>query len=183
MEPIISKFPYHKKFEKVLNDGNRQAVDAAFEEFCSLKTNAAYRRLWHLTCDGRVIGITLEKMGLADWPRKNVELLRNELQYQYEKMHKGCFSTKKLIESWLIAYRALVKQVGPIVAKTVLVRCQATLAMDRNIVWKVIGLLDNERPEYYFGGLRQMGFSYEEAHYLVHYRKYIRELLVAMREK
>lgn len=180
MEPIISKFPYHKKFEKVLNDGNRQAVDAAFEEFCSLSTNAAYRRLWHLTCDRRVIGITLEKMGLADWPRENVELLRNELRYQYAKMHKGCFSTKKLMEDWLIAYRTLVKQTNPIIAKAVLFRCKSTLKMDKRIIVKVVGLLDSEKPEKYLGGLKQMGFNYNEAKYLGDYRKNIRELLLAM---
>lgn len=180
MEPIISKFPYHRKFEKVLSDGNRQAVDAAFEEFCSMGTNAAYRRLWHLTCDRRIIGITLEKMGLADWPRENVELLRNELRYQYAKMHKGCFSTKKLMEDWLIAYRALVKQTDPIIAKSVLLRCKATIMMKKYIVEKVIHLLDSEKPMYYFGGLRQMGFSEDEANYLKPYRRYIRNLLVAM---
>lgn len=181
MEPIISKFPYHKKFEKVLNNDNWQAVDTAFEEFCSLKTNEAYRRLWHLTCDKRVISVTLEDMGLANWPREHVELLRNELRYQYAKMHKGCFSTKKLMEDWLIAYRALVKQTDPIIAKQVLFRCKVTLKMDRRIVRRVMFLLNSEKTEYNFGGLRQMGFSRDEVLYLMPYRKCIRELLVAMK--
>ena len=181
MQPSISNIPYHKKFEKVLNDGNRQAVDTAFEEFCSLELDEAYRRLWYLTCDEKAIAATLNRMGLESWPRENLELLRNELRYQYAKAHKGCFSTKKVLENWLVAYKDLVKQTDPIIARAVLRRCKITLWMDKRIVHRVLNLLGSEEPENYGGGLRQLGFSYEEVCYLKESRKYVRKLLMAMK--
>lgn len=177
MEPIISKIPYHKKFEKFLNDGNRQAVDTAFEEFCSLELNDAYKRLWYLTCDEKAIAATLDRMGLADWPREKLELLRNELRYQYAKMHKGCFSTKKVMENQTAAYNALVKQTDPIIARAVMRRCRATIRRGDKTVRRVKSLLNSMNPECYRDGLRQMGFSYQEVSYLGPYHLYIYKLM------
>lgn len=105
MQPSISNIPYHKKFEKVLNDGNRQAVDTAFEEFCSLELDEAYRRLWYLTCDEKAIAATLNRMGLESWPRENLELLRNELRYQYARRIRAVFRLRRSWRTGLLPIR------------------------------------------------------------------------------
>lgn len=183
MASINIKFPYRTKFEKVLNKGNRQQVNEGFRKFCSLELDVAGELLWNLDSGKAAIDSALKYMGLECISEENVSILRNELRYQYERIHGKCFNSDKIPEKWRPAYAELVNMTNQIVANAVLWRCQLTLEMGDDIINRVLYFLNSDSENYYFGGLRQMGFDCHDADYLKPYRVYVRELLLVMRDK
>ena len=183
MASINIKFPYRTKFEKVLTKDNRQLVNEGFRKFCLLELDTAGKLLWDLDGDNAAAGAVLKYLGLESIPEEYVSLLKNELRYQYERIHGKCFEADRIPEKWKAAYVELVNNTNQIIANAVLWRCQLTLEMGDYIIDRVLYLLNSDNEKYYFGGLRQMGFDYQNANYLQPYRMYVHGLLKVMSGK
>lgn len=174
-------FTFRTKFEKLVNDENRPIIVAAFEKFCSIdpETTVARDILWDLTYNFGVSCRTLENLGLTQEiiSPENVTKLRDELRHQYEKLNKG-YLTVDAPDECIPAFEDLTKNAGPIVASVVYERCSYRILRDD--LPHTLFLLNSEFENYYFGGIRDTGFGYQEAEYLRPFSKQIHNLLKAM---
>lgn len=174
-------FAFRNKFEKLVTDENRPAITAAFEKFCSLgpETTDARDILWSLTYNPEIASATLEKLGLnlEIISSEQISKLRDELRHQYEKLH-GSYLTATVSAEYAEAFEELTKKVGPIVADVVNEYC--SYRMYAGGVKRTLFLLSDDKENYFFGGICDLGFSSQEAEYLKPFHMQIHDLLKAM---
>lgn len=174
-------FTFRSKFEKIVSDENRPVIEAAFEKFCNFDpaTTDARNLLWNLTYNPEVASATLHDLGLSHEiiAPENVCKLRDELRYQYERLHNG-YLTVNVSEDRIPAFEALSKKAGPIVASLVNELClQRLYGSD---VPRTLYLLKSEKENFFFGGICDVGFMPIEAEYLKPFHMQIHDLLKAM---
>lgn len=174
-------FTFRSKFEKIVSDENRPVIEATFEKFCNFDPTTTYARnlLWDLTYNPEVASATLQDLGLNHEiiAPENVCKLRDELRYQYEKLHNGYLAVN-VSEDRIPAFEALSKKAGPIVASLVNELClQRLYGSD---VPRTLHLLKSEKENFFFGGICDVGFMPIEAEYLKPFHMQIHDLLKAM---
>lgn len=174
-------FTFRTKFEKLVSDENRPAIEAAFEKFCSLdpETTVARDILWDLTYNPEVSFEALQELGLNQEiiSPENVSKLRDELRHQYKKRYNS-FLAVDVSEECIPAFEALSKKAGPIVASVVNELCSyRMLGYD---VPRALFLLSSDKENFFFGGICEVGFAPKEAEYLKPFHMEIHNLLKAM---
>ena len=170
---------FRSKFEKLLNDENREAVTAIFAKFCSLEFYSALDILWRLTYNPDA-SEALEELGL----NAEVEIvfpLRNELRHQYEKIH-GEFSGAIIYGAGIKEpYEALKNASDAITAYVVYEHCVKAIYTAN--VERTLYLLGSSEEKNFFGGIRSMQFNKKEAEFLKSYHLAIHSLFKAMCEE
>lgn len=172
---------FRSKFEKLLSDENRPAIEAAFEKFCNIdpETTVARDILWDLTYNPEVSFEALQKLGLNQEiiSPENVSKLRDELRHQYEKLHNG-YLTVDVSDECIPAFEALSKKASPITASMVNELCSYRL--HGRDVPRALFLLKSDKENFFFGGICDIGFNTKEAEYLKPFHMEIHNLLKAM---
>lgn len=178
---INIKISYRSKFEKLLTDANRQAIDRGFKKFIFMNPHDATMLLWEMTYKGvdsssEVLG----KLGIQigeDFPSANLLQLRNELRYQYERRYEDFMSDENLPAECQAAFFILYGRTDIITTTVVYEHCQRLRTEDE--VSRTLFLLKDEKENCYNGGIRSLGFSQAETNYLKPYHEQIFELFKA----
>lgn len=171
---------FRTKFEKMLNDANRAAIVSAVSKFCSFNEDYAIKSLWNLTC-GLWLDRTLERLELSKEMVSDVTALRNELRYQYELRHPD-FLKLDVSSTCLPAFEALKNKSDAVVANVVFGYCISHIHMHSGTVQYSLELLSSDAENRYFGGVRNMSVSYQEADFLKNFHMEIHDLLKALYE-
>ena len=170
-----SEIKFRTKFD-IVTDENRSEINFVFREFFKETPEDAYDVLWELTYGSERALKEAEKLGI---PNEKIQLFRNELRSQYEKR-------EELPTPWLFgkvsdAFEELKKKSDEIVAYIVhqhIVESLYIEGFDRTLF-----LLSNAEEKNYFGGIRSLRFSKEEAAYLKTFHAEIGKLAKAMYEE
>lgn len=184
---------FRTKFEKIVNDDNREALQKAFQQFCNLETDKAIYLLWRLGItsnsvkDGTDATLMYAAQFLTNFgldteaiELENLDLLRSELRYQYEQKNLNFLQLNTWDETCQSAYDELKKKTDSIVAYVMYIRC-----VERVYIYgveNVLRLLGAGEENKYFGGIRSLNFKWHEANYLKPYHEQIYKLLKAMHE-
>ena len=170
---------FRKKFEKLINDENRSVIMATFDDFCSLKPDKAIEMLWELSVWGDEYYEDLKKLGISE---EDILLVRNELRYQYELQNPGfCLITHSVAQDEI---NDLVNHAGLIEANVIFEHCISKLhGSDVIALERTLFLLQNEKENLYYGGIRDLGFGKEEADFLKPHHLQIAELFNALTEE
>lgn len=123
---------------------------------------------------------SLQKLGLVEGDISFEELIpfRNELRYQYQQNHSD-FMKLEAGE----AFKALQDKAGVIEACTVYDHCILKLHGETEEVDRIVFLLESEKENNQFGGVRELDFKKDEATYLKPYFKEIADLFKALVEE
>lgn len=176
-----TKFNLRNKFGRLVNDDNREAISNAFEKFCGFKVDDARSLLWHMTYSPYFFD-DFDKIGLAEDAIffTDVNIFCQELSHQYEKQHHGCFDVNVPDGDCKTAFDALSKRADPVVAYMVYNHIMIALYRHDGMVNYVLSLLSSNLENKFFGGFREIGFSYDEAKYLKPYHVEVHDLLKAL---
>ena len=171
---------FRSKFENLITDENRPVITKAFFEFFKLLPKDACDILWHLTYEPDHSSFSLEKIGLSlnIIPLENISSLRNELRFHYVD-RDPTFLNMDLAEECQEAYQELVNHSDVITAVVVYNHCQSHICSDVN---RILFLLSSSKDSNFFGGLRSLSFSIDEANYLKPLHMEIHNLLKVMYE-
>lgn len=172
---------FRKKFEKLLTEENRPAIIGLFDKFCSLKPDEAIEELWDLSLSvgsGEYMK-DLKEFGVA---QEDILLVRNESRYQYELRNPGfCEIHHPAAQDEI---NGLVNHAGPIEAFVVFEKCISKLhGSDVATLERTLFLLESEKENLYYGGIRDLGFGKEEADFLKPHHQQIAELFKVLTEE
>lgn len=110
----------------------------------------------------------------------DIEVLRNELHFHYERVRKFKFS--KLLpfpRCCVRACKALAKQARAIATNEVMQKCLIIGYSTHTFRTEVLDLLNSEEEYCQIRGLSNLGFNKEECEYLKRYHTYIASLFEA----
>jgi len=171
---------FRNKFRKIISSEVEQdAYVSAFRKYLKLSFEDALQILWSLTYDPETD--VLERIGLWDGnDPQNFIVLRNELRYQYEKVHPD-FLQVDVPEKAREEFISLEKRTDSIVA-TVLFRNikYRTMVFDESSKDRVAFLLDSNKENLQFGGIRSLGFNKRATEFLLPYHSEIHALYKAL---
>lgn len=184
MTTINTKFTFRSKFEKLLNDANRPIITAAFEKFFKLRPDSARDLLWRLTFNADIASAALIELGLNTEiiPFEKISVLRNELRYQYNELVHPNFLGVSAPNECQEAFVVLKNQTDDIVANVVYEHCQSRVYVEEDMINRLFFLLKSDKENHYYGGIRSLFFSYEEADYLKPFHVQIHDVLNALHE-
>lgn len=175
----VTGFSFRSKFEKLLNDQNREIVIKAFEKVCQMTPFDAMNFIWKITYDPDEAKELFNQDAGTDeviFSAEKIPSLRNELRFQYEQRNPDWLSLVVPDEIQAV-YGTLVNHTDTLVANVVYEHCQFILNVsDQNTVDRVHYLLSNDNERLYFGGLRSLRFTSKEATYLKNYHTQISDL-------
>lgn len=176
-------FTFRSKFEKLLNDENRPIVMVAFEKFFKLRPDSARNLLWRLTFNDDVASSVLIELGLNAEiiPLEKISTFRNELRSQYEQLHPNFLNVDAPSECQE-AFASLKNHTDAIVANVVYEHCQSSVYVGDDMINRLLFLLKSDKENNYYGGIRSLFFSYEEADYLKPFHSEIHDMLNALHE-
>lgn len=176
-------FTFRSKFEKLLNDENRPIITAAFEKFCKLGPDSARCLLWRLTFNTDIASTALVELGLNAEiiPLDKISTFRNELRSQYEQLRSN-FLEVDVPSECQEAFASLKNHTDAIVANVVYEHCQSRVYGDEDMINRLLFLLSSDKENHFYGGIRSLYFSYEEADYLKPYHIQIHDMLNALHE-
>ena len=179
-----TKINFRTKFKKLLKDEDYSIVEEAFKKFCTYEPAIALKVLWNLTYSSNTAVEEVYKLGLDNKiiPEQNFLNFRNELRYQYEQCteYNEFDLSEELIDDENItkAFLDLKNKSDVIVAVIVYEQCKEIL--DDSELERTLYLLQSDRDNNYFGGIRSMRFNIEEADYLKTFHMEIYNLLNAL---
>ena len=194
----MTNMVFRSKFEKVVTDANREALMSAFQQFCKFTPDNAIKQLWRMGYTSKAYNTALENgaeaiealkpyitetlsvLGLNDeqFPLESMDLLRNELRFQYEQKVPNFLEAKMDDAACETAYEMLKNQTDSIIANVVYNHCIERIYITG--VERVLFLLNSDEEKNSFGGIRSLHFSKVESNYLKPFHKQIHELLKAM---
>lgn len=180
-----TNFEFRTKFKKLLKEEDIPHITDLFQKFClNMNAKAALDILWSLTyrpTTGKISKWAIWDMDLTSElvSAENIAATRNELRFQYEKLHPN-FLEVDLPEEAQEAYHNLKKHADAIVAKVVYECLQPHLYIGNPNMQRTLYLLKSEKDNQYFGGIRALGFDMEEADYLKPYHNLIHDLLESL---
>ena len=102
-------------------------------------------------------------------------VILSELRYQYALLHPD-FLKVEVEGNIAKRYAELKDFAGEITAYQVLQKCMQFKKYQANVRKRCSELLKNSRENFYFGGIRELGFKHSEASYLKSYIKQISNL-------
>lgn len=174
-----NEISFRNKFLPLITEENRQVIVSAFSKFCSLnpETTNALDILWNLTYSPKSDSWALQSLGLnpEDFSDEAILKFRDELRYQYVTRVCPNYFERGVSEEAHKAFAALSNKAGIIVASVVYARLQQHVFS--NNVERSLALLEHKREECYFGGLKNIGFTYSEAIQLKKFHLEIHALL------
>ena len=178
---MTKEIRFRTKFKTFLTEENQQNIIEAFEKFCSFPHERARQFLWRLTYTEWCASMLFNEIGLnpESISYENCSNLRNELRFQYEKIHPN-FLKLEMGEGAQAAQNQLAKYNGPVMVYIVTEACQKYLSKDLCNIEKTLHLLKSDLQNYNFGGLRSLEFNDEEARYLLPFSMDIHNLLEAL---
>lgn len=180
-----SSIQFRSKFKNLVTDENRQIITSVFEDFCQLDptTDEARDILWGLTYSYSSSCAILKRFGLdckecnEFIDAENILKLRDELRHQYEKINNG-YLLSDVPQECLSEFNEFAKKADTITASVVYEHCLYHLSLDD--VVRTLFLLKSDMENYYFGGIRNLGFTIQEAEYLKCFSILIYNLLKVM---
>ena len=172
-----STISFRNKFEKLIKcDYEHQVFEESFEKFFALNPEEALDMLWKLTY-APAINI-LEKIGLyAGISDEMFIALRNELRHQYKEVHPD-FLKMSIPEDCQEAFDVLKNKSDIITAAVVYAHCQSCLYLEN--MDRILFLLNSDKENNYFGGIRSLFFNADESAYLKQFHEQIYDLLMAL---
>ena len=179
-----TNFTFRSKFEKLLNDKNRPIFVAAFEKFFKLTPDSARDLLWRMTYNMEVTAVAaLVELGLNQEiiSSEKIPCLRNELRHQYEVANPNFLGVTVPVECQE-AFDALLNHTDPIVANIVFEHCMSRLYVEEGYMNRILFLLNSDKENNFFGGIRSLQFAPDESFYLKPYHLLIHDLLKALYE-
>lgn len=176
-----TKFVLRNKFGRLVNDENREAISNALEKLCGFKVDDARNLLWHMTYSPYFFD-DFDKIGLEEDAIffTEVDTICQEFSHQYEKQHSGCFDVNIPDGDCKTAFEVLKNITNPVVAYMVHEHIMIALYRHDGMVNYVLSLLVSDFENKFFGGFRELGFSYDEAKYLKPYHMEAYTLLNAL---
>ena len=174
-------FEFRTKFAKLLTAENRPVITEVCAKFCAYPPEYAFNILWNMTLANDIATRTIELLGLNPEiiPCENISTFRNELRYQYEKLNPD-FLKVDVSEEYQEAFETLKNHADSIVATTVFEHCCNTLYEGEESVKRILFLLNSEKENLYYGGLRALHFCDYEANHLKQFHEQIHNLLSVM---
>lgn len=182
---------FRSKFKKIIAEEDMETVREFFSDYCkSTGPKDAEEFLWVLSW---IDGIKLAKgenetierkrellenlgLNLDIIPIDKIGVLINELRYQYEQAHPLCFTMhvdQEFVEEKL---RKLISKtnivVGNVVCKKCFRRVRSATGLER-----IINSLGSQDEEQCIRGLKETGFTIDEAEYLKQFHIEIRDLM------
>jgi len=173
-----TNFNFRTKFKKLLNDENILVITKAFENFCIHSSTVARDILWRMTYSTDSAYQEIYNLGLnqKNIPTEKILLFRNELRYQYEQKYSNFLKLNSEGELEEV-YSTLMNKTDSIVANVVYNRCY--LERNSSEINRILFLLQSEKEQNYFGGIRSLNFNIKETEYLKLYHTEIHNLLQA----
>jgi len=177
---------FRSKFEKVItNDENRQLFINAFENFCNLSDHEASAILWRMMYSSDSdseyakadCAKDLRQLGLEDVSQEILSVLKNELRYQYQQCHPNAWEID-IPDSCKDAYTGLRQVTNIIVANQVYKNCFNRVSTSEEEMTRITILLQSDKENFYFGGIRELNFNPEQANYLKQFHTQIYNLFV-----
>lgn len=173
---------FRTKFSKHIQCDEEHAVFvSAFEKFINLDAETATNMLWRLTYNPYSEALWTINLDPETISSEMTAALRNELRYQYTQ-HYSDFLAAEVPEECMDAYTLLTKRTDAIAAYVVYTHCNIFLYFDEASVTRVLFLLNSDKENQYFGGLRSLNFNMEESEFLKPSHMEIYTLLKAMYE-
>lgn len=173
---------FRSKFSKhILSDIEREVLVSAFKKFVNFEKDAAINMLWQLTITPK--SEVLLEIGLAPEtisPEMD-SVLRTELRYQYD-VHHSNFLAVELPEVCREAFSLFENHTNKVIAYVVYTHCTSFLFLDESSITRALFLLNSDKENQYFGGLRSLNFNIEEAEFLKIYHQEVHALLKALYE-
>ncbi len=189
----MTKTKFRTKFQKnFVNVGNIESIKETFERFYKLSEEEALQILWRMTYSEAEALTVLGELNLSHViPVEKVQLLRNELRYQYQNVYPDfmriCdFSDVMNPEMIAQAQEDLFELGGKsdrIIASVILKKCKELIKEQGACSFfmdKTLYLLKNEEEKNFFGGIRCLKFDPIEADFLKPFHMYIFKLLSIM---
>lgn len=170
---MSKEIKFRTKFLELVKGQDIEALEAAVCKFIQMDPDSALDYLWRMTYESdEDISKTMNELGLADVSVDRIKL-RNELRHQY-----GSSIMQKPSEEY---FAEMEKRSDTITAFVVWKRCEMNL-MEKGAegIDRTLFLLSSSQENLHFGGLRAIGFSFEEAVYLKKYHEEIGALLKAI---
>lgn len=146
-----------------------------FDEFLSLSPKEASQRLFslHMRNEESLANKVPASMEFEHWiahmPLDTMSTenaftkLANELVHQYRQNTDENFLQREIPSYLNASFTKLREATNEAVAVTVYDNCKAFLSIANNDVQRALYLLKNNDEAYYFGGIRNIGFTAEEA--------------------
>ena len=171
---------FRSKFKKLLPEDIKSSdILDAFQRFCALQPNEAINLLWCLTYSENSAEIAFNIIGLSFQYIPIIEL-RNELRHHYNNFHPGFLTIEATSQEVQEAYNTLKKKTDLIVSHIVYKHCNLRMFLVETEINRIIYLLNSDKENYFFGGIKALGFSSEEATFLKNSHKEISNLFKAM---
>lgn len=164
---------FRTKFLELVKGQDIEALEAAVCKFIQMDPDSALDYLWRMTYESdEDISKTMNELGLADVSVDRIKL-RNELRHQY-----GSSIMQKPSEEY---FAEMEKRSDTITAFVVWKRCERKLMVTGPAeINRMLFLVSASLENYYFGGLREIGFTTEESGYLKQFHEEIGNLLESM---
>jgi len=175
---LSARFQFRSKFKAQLIEEEKLNVLLAFERFCEMSVNRARLFLWQLTYDETFAAEKLEEELNLTVEKEKILLYRNELRYHYAEHCAEDFLTPETeSEEIQKAHLALLAKSDMIVASQVFYKCQKHVTHElEGDKQKTIFLLKSDLENLYCGGMKSLGFKWDEVTYLKQFRHEISKL-------
>ena len=170
------------KFQNLLTETEQSNISnilSAFERFCQKENDEALSILWHLTYHVPYASSVFNIFGL-DCESIPAIQLRNEMRYQYNTIHPGFLDIETKSQEIQEAYDALKNKADVIVSNVVYQQCFSNVFLAEDEISRIIFLLYSSNENYFFGGIRALGFDMDESTYLKQFHEEIGNLFKAL---
>lgn len=172
------------KFKNLLTDeqSTNSTLLGTFERFQQTDSDNALSMLWHLTCKSNYASIVFERFGL-EFGCVATEQLRNEMRYQYSRIHPEFLKIEIESEEIQKAFDSLKNKTDLIVSAVVYQHCHSKMSLSDDEISRIDFLLASDTENYFFGGIRTLGFDIDETTYLKPFHEEIHNLFSSLYEE
>ena len=173
---------FSSEFEKIVTENSRERVLEGFKRFCAMDVCDAIALLWRLDVFVRTEAdyvldvICLDQIFEPD----DIELLGNELRYQYQKNHPEAAMSEDFVrDSCKEAYLSFANQYDSIEALEVYNKCVQCLHAPKKAE-RILRMLETDDEKLFYAAMLGLGIDSQEVHFLKDYKKMIYAVLKAL---
>lgn len=182
LKDINTSFEFRTKFLKVVSEEEMDKVKSLFRRFCSLEPKVAMSLLWQLTYapDAPITRAEFEcqDVDIEFISSDSMGVYKGELAHQYRKKFPDFMPMSDIPDETRKAFDSLAGASDFVTAYMV---CKRILKKTPNPESsRNYFLLSAEKESYYYGGIRNLGFSSAEAGYLKAYHEHIANMFKAI---
>jgi len=171
---------FRSKFEKLIKNDAYEMATEIFKKFLKQNFTDALELLWQMTYDWSSLSMSEVNIFNDTISDELITSFRNELRHQYSKIHPD-FLEPDVPATCEEAFKTLKQHSDIIIANVVYAHCLLHLDYYEDTD-RILFLLNHAEEKNYYGGIRSLHFSCEEASYLKPYHSLIHDLFKAMSE-